>query len=203
MASGNLGGTRWGFAHTGPFPGTIPFEKGNKYAAASNMTPDAHHRRMQALYRGWATMARRHRGERVMSASHKENIRKAKRTRLRENLQAEARDIQNLARTYAVAAMEKLHEISEHSEQDSAKIAAIQVILERAYGKATQTSINANLDANGKPTEVTSKELDTRIAETLKRVENLTGGTAQEVEGEGQPADLRVGDRDTGGSSIH
>ena len=128
---------------------------------------------------------------------------KRRRIRLRENLQAEAREIQNIARTYAVSAMEKLADIVENSQQDSSVIAAAQVIFERAYGKATQTSINANIDANGKPTEVTSKELDSRIAETLKRVESLTGGTPQAEKGEERPADLRVGDRDTGGSSVH
>lgn len=198
-----LGGTRWGYKFAGRREGNPAFCKGAKLAAEGNMTPAAHQRRMKALYRGWGTRERKHRGERIMTAKHKTAIKRAQRSRLRENLQAEARDIQNLARQHAIEAVEILADIMQNSAQDSARIAATQVILERAYGKATQTSINANIDANGRPTEVTSKELDTRIAETLKRVESLTGRTPKEEASEGQPADLCVGDRDTGDSSVH
>ncbi len=175
------------------------FGEGNKFAAAENMSPASHKRRMKGLYKTWAVIERKHRGEVFMTTTKNT----ARRSRLRENLQAEAREIQNLARTYAVEAIEAMGDLMLNSEKGSDRIAAAALILERAYGKATQPNINANIDANGKSTEVTSKELDTRIAETLKRVEALAGGAPQEEPSKDGPADLRVGDRDTGGSSIH
>lgn len=139
-----------------------------------------------------------------MKAPHKAAIKRAKRIRLRENIVAEARQIQNIARQNAVESMEILADIARDEGQNAAsRIAAIALTLERAYGKATQTSISANIDANGKPTEVTSKELDTRIAETLKRVESLTGGEAQAEASESGSPDVCVSDRDSGGSSVH
>jgi hypothetical protein len=196
-----LGTTRWGQKFGGSSPGF--FQEGNEYSKASNMSVEANRRRLKGVIRAWAAKERIHRGERIMRAKTKEKISRRHRERLRENLQAEVRDIQNLARSYALEAMHKLREIFETSEQDSAKIAAIQVILERAYGKATQTSINANIDANGKSNEVTSKELDTRITETLRRVESITAGAAKEESSEDGPTDVRVGDRDPGNSSVH
>lgn len=128
---------------------------------------------------------------------------KRKRARLREHVQAEHREIQAIARTHAVSAMNKLAEIVETSDHAQSVIAAAQVIFDRAYGKANQTNITANIDANGKPQDVTSTELDARIAETLRRVEGLTGRAAEAEAGEGESANVRVGDRDTGNSSLH
>lgn len=197
-----LGGARWG-AYVRNSGVMNPFPKGNRLAATENLTPEQHQRKMRGLFKAWAVRERQDRGERVMTAETKQKIQRAKRTRLRENLQSEVREIQSLARSYAVQAMEKLADIVENSAQDSSVIAAAQVIFERAYGKATQTSINANIDANGKPTEVTSKELDTRIAETLKRVESLTGRAAEAETSEVRPPDVCVSDRDPGNSSFH
>ncbi len=149
--------------------------------------------------RGVANDFRRYRGEKVETKTQQ----KRKRLRLREHVQAEHREIQAIARTHAISAMNKLAEIVEHSDHAASVIAAAQVIFDRAYGKANQTNITANIDANGKPQDVTSTELDARIAETLRRVEGLTGRAAEAEASEGGSADLRVGDRDSGNSSLH
>ncbi len=193
---GCLGPGKFGYKH----PGNPLFAPGNRLVCKENLSPDSHERRMKGLYKTWAVNDLRHRGEKTAMPVRQKT---RERSRLRENLQAEARDIQNLARTLATEAIEAMGEIVRDSEKGSDRIAAAALILERAYGKANQTTINANIDANGRPTEVTSKELDTRIAETLKRVENLTGREAETEPSEERPVDLRISDRDTGGSSIH
>jgi hypothetical protein len=179
------------------------FLKGNKLACTENISAEANRRRMKGAVKGMATKHRIYNGQRIMPIAVREKIAKRHRARLRENVQLEARDLQNMARRMSTELLEILGEIAAHSENDSARIAAIDKIFERAYGKATQTNVNANVDANGKSTDVTSKELDTRIAETLKRVESLTGGEAKEEEGERGPSDVRVSDRDPGSSSLH
>lgn len=149
--------------------------------------------------RNAVTIFRQYRGEKVET---KTQI-KRKRARLREHVQAEHREIQTIARTHAVAAMNKMAEIVRDSDHAASVIAAAQVIFDRAYGKANQTNITANIDANGKPSDVTSTELDARIAETLRRVEGLTGRASEEETGEGGAADICVSDRDPGNSSLH
>ncbi len=149
--------------------------------------------------RGAAIGFQLYRGDKVVT----ETAKKRKRARLREHVQAEHREIQSIARTHALSAMNKLAEIIEHSDHAASVIAAAQVIFDRAYGKASQTNITANIDANGKPAEVTSNELDARIAETLKRVERLTGRAPEAEASQGGPADVCVSDRDPGNSSLH
>lgn len=183
-------------------PGITPFEKGNRAAAYENMSEESHRRRKRGLFRAWAVSARKHKGENIMTAKEIKVKERRVRERLRDNVAAESREIQNLARQHAVEGMQILAELArDETIQPTARIAAIALIHERAYGKATQ--VNANIDANGKPTEVTGKELDTRIAEALKRVENLTTGTPQETTSEARPADVCDSDRDSGGSSLH
>ncbi len=197
-----LGATRWGYLGKPKNPAY--FEKGNRLAAAENMSPEAHQRRMRGLFKSWGVSTRKARGERVMTAKHKKNIQRAQRVRLRENIVKEVREIQEMARKMASTAMRVMEEIMCNEEApEAARIAAGQVILERGYGKATQTSINAVIDSNGKPSEVTARELDTRVAEALKRVENLTGGAPEAADSKEQPADIRKRDRDPGSSSLH
>jgi hypothetical protein len=185
-------------------PGHPPFEKGNKYAAAEKMPPASHKRRMHGLFKAWAVRARMDKGERAVTAKTVQKIKKRARVRLKETVAKEVRDIQNLARKFALAGIEEAAKIAgSPSSKDSDKLAAINLLLDRAFGKATQTSINAVLDANGKPSEVTGKELDERIAEALKRVEDLTGRTPKTPKSEKRLDDIRERDRDTGGSSVH
>jgi hypothetical protein len=123
------------------------------------------------------------------------------RVRLRETVAKEARDIQDMARRHATAAMERMaHIVNNPASPENAQIAAAAVILDRAYGRPNQTNTNLNVDANGKPTEVSTTELDRRIAEALRAVEALTGRARQAPKGKEQPADIRERDRNPDGS---
>lgn len=101
-----------------------------------------------------------------------------KRTRIKLKAQKaaalEAHEVQQIARENASLAMKTLSEIAGNKRSpESSRIAASTVILDRAYGKASQTSITANI-TNGKESDIDSTELDKRIRQTLKRVEALT-----------------------------
>ena len=123
------------------------------------------------------------------------------RVRLRETVAKEARDIQDMARRHATAAMERMaHIVNNPTSPENAQIAAAAVILDRAYGRPNQTNTNLNVDANGKPTEVSTTELDRRIAEALRAVEALTGRAREKTKGKEQPADVRERDRNPDGS---
>ncbi len=187
----------------GPYPSNGFFTEGNQYALAEKMLPEKHARRMQGLYRGWQTNARKANGEKFVNAMEKRRQKKRKRIRLHLTIAKEAREIQDLARRSAAAVMKRLAEIAETSANEAAAIAAGQVLLDRAYGKASQTNINATVDTNGKPTDVSAKELDTRIEKALKRVDTLTGGTTKAPARKKQPVDVREHDRDPDSSSLH
>jgi hypothetical protein len=179
------------------------FREGNQEAIQDNMTPDAHTRRMKALFSGWGTNVKKRQGEITVTRNQIRKTAKRKRIRLHMTVAKEAREIQDTARRHAAAAMKRMAEIAETSFNETAAIAAASVIFERAYGKASQTNINATVDANGKATDVSGKELDTRIAQALKRVEQLTGGKTKAPASKEQPADLRQHDRDPDSSSLH
>jgi len=179
------------------------FRAGNQEALQSNLTPEAHSLRMKALWRGWGTRIKKANGEITVTKNMKREEAKRKRIRLTITVAKEAREIQDTARQHAAAAMRRAAEIMEHSYNEAAALAAATLILDRAYGKANQTNINTNIDANGKATDVSGKELDTRIEQALKRVEQLTGGKTKAPEGKEQPADIRQHDRDPSSSSLH
>lgn len=180
------------------------FGKGNKYAEAARMTTGAHKSRMKGLFKAWAIKGRMLAGERIMPRRIRKKIKMAHNQRIRANIAREAREIQNMARMQAESAMKRLAQIiDDPNSQDTSAIAASVVVLERAYGKANQTNINANIDANGKPTEVTSAELNTRIEEALRRVEGATPGAAKPATRTRRPIDLRKLDRDPGSSQLH
>ena len=122
------------------------------------------------------------------------------RIKLRTTVAREAREIQDLARMHADQAMRRMAEIinNPHS-QENLVIAAAEVIFNRAYGKPNQTNTNLNVDANGKPAEVSGTELNQRIAQALKRVEDITGRAGEAAKGKKQPANLRKLDRDPHG----
>ena len=128
---------------------------------------------------------------------------KRQRVRLRMTVAKEQREIQEMARKGADAVMKRMFEIATTSMNETAAIAAGQVMLERGYGKANQTNINATIDANGKATDVSQKELDTRVAKVVERIEALTGGEAKAPKSKERPADVRELDRDPDSSSLH
>jgi hypothetical protein len=74
---------------------------------------------------------------------------------------------------------------------EAARIAAAAIVLDRGYGKASQTNINANVNANGKENEIDSSTLDDRIGRALKRVEELTGGARKAAAGKKRSSDVR------------
>lgn len=103
----------------------------------------------------------------------------------------EAHELQLLARENADKAMKTLIEISGNKRAPEAtRIAASTAILDRGYGKASQTSITANV-TNGKARDITSDELDKRVNHALRRVEELTDRASEKGKSEKRPADLR------------
>lgn len=118
---------------------------------------------------------------------------KRKRLELKEKKKValEAHELMQLARQNATNAMKSLIDIVDDSRSpEAARIAAAQVIFDRGYGKASQTSFTANL-TNGKTNEIDSNELESRITKALKRVEDITGGAPKAAKGKKGPADLR------------
>lgn len=160
------------------------------------MSPESHDARMQGLFKALKRKSRdyyqRAKGKRAMPARVRKKIKKAHRIRKQLKVIKDLREIQNICRMNAVAAVERMVKIVENpTTRDSDAAAAAHFILDRAYGKATQTNLNANVDANGKSEEVTLNELDRRIKEALARVEELTGGARQAPASPQQPLDLR------------
>lgn len=103
----------------------------------------------------------------------------------------EAHEVQQIARENASLAMKTLSDIASNKRApESSRIAASTVILDRAYGKASQTSITANV-TNGKESEIDSTELDKRIKQALKRVEDLTNRAPKKRARPNGSSDLR------------
>lgn len=170
----------------------VKFKPGNKAAAADNLTEHESQRRLEGLVRAWETKRRMSNGEKVVTTDEKKKREHRKRVRLRETVALEARELQEIARKNAQAGMERLNKIIEDpASKDSDAIQAIALTFDRAYGKANQVNVNATIDANGKPNEVSQSELDQRIAAALKRIEAITGRTAEAAPKPEQPADIR------------
>ena len=182
------------------------FVKGNQYAKAENMSPESHARRMAGLRKTWDIYKRRSRGERVpMPVRQKHKMRHKKRVRLFAKVAKAAREIQDMARVNAEAAMQKCVDLMhDPAATPMVQLAACQAVLERGYGKPNQTNTNLNIDANGKENEVTSAELDERTAAALKRIEELTGGAPKKKARTRLPPDLRKRDGNPGGTgTVH
>ncbi len=130
---------------------------------------------------------------RPLKEAFREEAMKRTRVRMKEKraLALEAHELQQIARENAVLCMNTLVEIaSNHRAPESTRIAASAVILDRAYGKSSQTSITANV-TNDKKSNLDGTELDKRIEQALKRVEGLTNRTAKTGTGEKRPINLR------------
>lgn len=121
----------------------------------------------------------------------KEMKRNRAKIKIKRALALEAHELQQLARENATAAMQTLIEIAKNKRAPEAtRIAASSVILDRGYGKASQTSITANI-TNGKAGDLTPDELDKRINRALHRVEELTTRKTEARAGQKRPADIR------------
>lgn len=100
--------------------------------------------------------------------------------------------VQELARNAAKAAIKALEGIVNNPvSTDQAKIAASQTLLDRGYGRPTQTNINASVNTDGKPSEIDEQELSRRVKETVTRIEALTKRKREKIEGEERPTDIR------------
>ncbi len=150
---------------------------------------------MRGLIKFWHLQSLKRQGIKVVTNPSNKKV-KRKRLRLKETIAKEAREIQELARKNADAAMRRVAEIAKTSTNETAALAAAALLFDRAYGKANQTNINANLDANGKATDVSQKELDTRIEKALDRIDSLTRGAPKAPAREEPLIDLRKLDRD-------
>ena len=132
-----------------------------------------------------------------LKISSREGALKRKRLLLQEKkaVALEMHELQQLARENATAAMQTLIEISRDPRAPQpSRIAASTVILDRGYGKSSQTNITKTVN-DGKASTIESGDLDSRIDRALKRVESLTDRKAKTGTGEKQPADLRVDDK--------
>lgn len=118
---------------------------------------------------------------------------KRRRLQLKEKKKValEAHELQQIARENATLAMRTLVNISKNPRAPEAtRIAASSVILDRAYGKASQTTISASV-TSGKANEIGPEELDQRIKRALKRVEDITSRTPKAPVSKKRSADLR------------
>ena len=105
---------------------------------------------------------------------------------------ADPRVAQDRARRSAEAALKVLEEVMNSAESsDQARISAANIILERGYGKPTQTNLNMSADADGTPREIDGAELDRRIVDTLERIERDTTRKREKIESEDRPVNLR------------
>lgn len=101
------------------------------------------------------------------------------------------RELQEACRREVDDILDELRRILKNPDSaDSAKLQAAQMMLDRAYGKATQTNVTAQV-TDGKPSEIDDAELNTRIRTALKRVERVASGEAKPSLSEDGPADLR------------
>jgi hypothetical protein len=172
-------------------PGHEPFNGGNPDWAAGKeqvFTKDQWDRKFDGLRKAWNVKAKLNAGKRVKTLKDKQKAKNEEWLTVAK----EAREIQNRAREYAWSSMEELAEIIKDPNTPKAvKVSAIALMHERAYGKPNQVNVNANVSNTGKPNELGTDELDTRIATTLKRVEQLTERASQEAASPPQSSDVR------------
>lgn len=101
-------------------------------------------------------------------------------------------EIQEKVREHAEEAINVLVEIMRSGESlETTKLQAIQMLLDRGYGKASQTNINANLDADAKPSQISTTDLTKRINEAIERVERVTSGIGEAEASADKPIDIR------------
>jgi hypothetical protein len=106
----------------------------------------------------------------------------------------ESRKLTEICRETAEEVMDVVKTIL-HSDTsaDTAKLTAAQMILDRAYGKATQTQVNAQVNADGKTTEIDDSELQRRISDALEAVNRVAAsGTRKTEEGSGEKRPLNL-----------
>jgi len=188
----------------GKHKGGSNFVPGNQLSTIENLSAEAHAAKMSAMYQGWKTRVQKSKGIKVLSVEQKKKREMRKRVKLQETVAREAREIQDMARMAAEEAMLCLQAIMLSPDtRPSDKISAINTILDRAYGKATQTNVNANVDANGKEADISAAELQRRVEKALNRIETIAGGDGEARASQDRPPDVREYDRDPNSSTKH
>lgn len=110
----------------------------------------------------------------------------------RKKIAIEAKDIQTLARKFAIDAMETLAGVMQNPEaNDTCKITAANSVLDRAYGKPAITNVNLNSNLDASPKELDSVSLDQRIEDTLAKLNNVVEQKSEETKGDKRPIDRR------------
>jgi hypothetical protein len=110
----------------------------------------------------------------------------------RKEVALEARDLQNICREVSDKIIKTMIGILDNPDSsDNSKIAASNLLLDRGYGKAAATNVNINANADAKPSELDGRDLDKRVADTIRQLEKLTDGTPEEGESEKRPSSLR------------
>lgn len=114
------------------------------------------------------------------------------RTKIEEQIVRDAREIKDMAAKAAPSAIKTMIQIMKDKKTlDSVRLVAAQALIDRGYGKATQMSVTATVNADGKPSEIDDKELTSRINSALDRIERVAGGTRQPAPSPQRPADIR------------
>lgn len=107
----------------------------------------------------------------------------------------EARKLNELCRLEADEIMTELRRMyKDPVTADTVKVKIMEMIMDRGFGKATQTQVNAQVNTDGKTSQIDDAELNRRISETLdavERVKNTASREAAEITGTNGPADLR------------
>lgn len=117
---------------------------------------------------------------------------KRPRTKLEEKIVRDAREIKDLAAMHAPEAIKVIAEIMKDVKTlDAVRIVAANALIDRGYGKATQMSVTATVNADGKTSEIDDKELTSRINSALERVERITGREKQPPKSEERSTDVR------------
>ncbi len=108
---------------------------------------------------------------------------KTRRTPESEGIVREAREITNLARKHAPAAIDALGKIIKKKHaSEMAQIAAANSLLDRGYGKPTQ-NINQTVNTDGSAKEIDPRELDKRIASVIERIEGTRSRARKKIKG--------------------
>jgi len=182
--------------------------KGHKLRSSENLTEEAKALTFLASMKARRNDELRRQGYKILK--HKTRTKIGFKAALRhrrarvENAVKNAREITKIALNNAAKAMRVAVEVMDDPRnKGSERLAAVEIVLNRAAGRPTQTNINASVDANATPAEATGKELDQRIAETLERVERITGRAPKAKKRPRTALNLRVDNSNPGSSSVH
>lgn len=194
------------------WPRKTKFVKGHRLAARENMSPQSHAKRMAGLAKASKVFQMISRlGYKALTIKTKRERKKIgfkaflRHKRARQTLAVKnVREIQQIALNNSAQAMRVAVEVmNDRRARGSERLAAVDLVLNRAAGRPTQTNINASLDANAPAHEASGKELDQRVAETLNRIEKLTGGKREKKPRERKSINIRVDYRDPGSSKLN